>query len=471
MRSPSRRRSLLCATFPAPSSLDGSPFSGDVQPRRTLATPRVDSMNRLLLFSFAAAVSFGVSSPSRAAVFHVPSIPTPTIASALAVALNGDRIEVAPGTYFESSLSMTKGVTLVGTGGASQTTIDAQGLGNVLNISSFPSATVEGFTITGGIENTEGGGGIKIDSGGSSATHVIRDCIIAGNSASRGGGIYFTTYSGILVEGCILSDNVAGYGGGVCGFLRGRMTMSNCVIERNRADTGGGVATLISYEFAVIDCTIRDNEATGDHGGGLLLSSQSTVRNSIILDNVAAAEGGGLMAYGSSGTVVGSVFRGNRAGTLGGAISLGDGAGSTPYSIDACTIAANEAPQGGGIFLASDSNKLRRCILAFATSGEAVGCGAGATPVLTCCDLYGNAGGDAICGVDGGGNFSLDPQFCDLANGDVALHDNSPCLSPSPIDGFVCGGDVGALGAGCGPATDVDPFDFKTWGRIKGFYR
>jgi hypothetical protein len=70
--------------------------------------------------------------------------------------------------------------------------------------------------------------------------------------------------------------------------------------------------------------------------------------------------------------------------------------------------------------------------------------------VVSCTDIFGNAGGDALCGTDGGGNFSLDPLFCGTAGYEFNLTDGSPCVPGNPSGG-VCDNEwIGALGGGCG---------------------
>ena len=72
-----------------------------------------------------------------------------------------------------------------------------------------------------------------------------------------------------------------------------------------------------------------------------------------------------------------------------------------------------------------------------------------APATLTCCDIYGNAGGDWVgCIADQygiNGNISEDPLFCDLPGGDLHLNENSPCAAPQQP---TCG-QIGALGIGC----------------------
>ncbi|MFB3907751.1 MAG: hypothetical protein ACE15D_05030 [Candidatus Eisenbacteria bacterium] len=125
---------------------------------------------------------------------------------------------------------------------------------------------------------------------------------------------------------------------------------------------------------------------------------------------------------------------------------------------------------------------------------------------VQCCDSYGNSGGDGLCGIDLGGNFSADPLFCDAPNGDYTLDWASPCLPGNHPDGVDCG-LIGALDAACGtpPVTGAccladnscivieaencpgtymgdgttctpeicvpTAVDRTTWGRIRGAYR
>jgi hypothetical protein len=110
-----------------------------------------------------------------------------------------------------------------------------------------------------------------------------------------------------------------------------------------------------------------------------------------------------------------------------------------------------------GIYVSSGSAPLiERNIIAWG-AGPAVACEAGGSPTLLCNDLFANEAGDAVCGLDGGGNFSLDPHFCDIAQGDLSLKANSPCAA-----GEACG-QIGARGVACSPSA-VEP---ATWGGIK----
>jgi hypothetical protein len=101
---------------------------------------------------------------------------------------------------------------------------------------------------------------------------------------------------------------------------------------------------------------------------------------------------------------------------------------------------------------------------AFSTAGEAINTNPGLA-VLTCCDLYGNPGGDWVGGVADQygvrGNISADPLFCDPGGDDFRLQEGSPCAP-----GEECG-LMGAWPVGCGGT----PVEETSWGAVKALFR
>src|SRR5262245_14918798 len=88
-------------------------------------------------------------------------------------------------------------------------------------------------------------------------------------------------------------------------------------------------------------------------------------------------------------------------------------------------------------------------------------------PVISCSDIYRNAGGDWVGVIasqfGASGNISRDPLYCGPAIGDFSLDAASPCLAPA------CG-RMGALGQGCaGFRTDVPSGATQpvSWGVLK----
>lgn len=106
------------------------------------------------------------------------------IASALDVAVDGDQIVVAPGTYpVGSTIVVNRAVTLRSAAGARKTVLDGKGSprdGWCFDVQS-DRAIVDGFTIT------RFGGGVRF-SHGEGTTAVLRNCVIVRNA---GHGIFF----------------------------------------------------------------------------------------------------------------------------------------------------------------------------------------------------------------------------------------------------------------------------------------
>ncbi len=136
-----------------------------------------------------------------------------------------------------------------------------------------------------------------------------------------------------------------------------------------------------------------------------------------------------------------------------------------------CTVVANGGSGpliAGYTYSGNGYADISRCIFAFnshVVAGEYV------TFELECCDIYGNTGGDyvgPISGMEGvNGNFSADPQFCNLANSDFTLGDCSPCLPGNHPYSYSCG-RIGALDVGCVCNSATEP---STWGGVKAVYR
>jgi predicted outer membrane repeat protein len=164
-----------------------------------------------------------------------------------------------------------------------------------------------------------------------------------------------------------------------------------------------------------------------------------------------AGTGGAIWMRSSSPIIRNCVFVDNTSEISGGAIRC---KASSPWFVT-CTFASNASPLGGALFcIAGSSPHFKNCIIAFNQSGGSVVCsGNQDQPVLECCNIYGNVDGDWNEDIGWlaslNGNLSADPLFCDLAGGNLYLHEQSPC---GP-EGNPCGQQIGALGVSvCSPA-------------------
>jgi hypothetical protein len=167
------------------------------------------------------------------------------------------------------------------------------------------SATLDGFTITGG--NASGshgsvhgnGGGVNND-GNSSPT--IINCVFLDNRAnSMGGGLYNSgdynhTDSTTTIINCKFISNHAAWGGGL-GVCWSSPMIHNSMFLNNSADWGGGVyfCSGVAIGSVIANCTFFNNNANG--GGGISNHSSVLISNSIIWGNLPDQINGGPVAY------------------------------------------------------------------------------------------------------------------------------------------------------------------------------
>ena len=284
---------------------------------------------------------------------------------------------------------------------------------------------------------------------------------------------------GVTVTGGDLSEpDVLDDGGAVLCIRRASPTFVNCWFTENRALKGAAVCCRGTSSPKFIDCVFSSNSACGliggGQGGGLYCENGAApvLQRCVFYDN-SAYYGGGLHCSGLASPILEHcTFLFNSGAHLGGAINC---AGATPR-ISNCTIYGGGALGfGGGIAWFSDqSGSITNTIIAFVQEGGSFRCGDSPPPTLTCCNIYGNVGGNWIdCIADQAsiqGNFSADPLFCDPYHGDFTLHANSPCLPGCHPDGVDCG-LIGAQNQGCAATAVESGFEVTSWARIKAAYR
>jgi hypothetical protein len=138
---------------------------------------------------------------------------------------------------------------------------------------------------------------------------------------------------------------------------------------------------------------------------------------------------------------------------------------SSGCTLSHCTVVGNTGGPGSihcDGYLGAD--------LSIIASNEGVAIHEG-SPVLTCCDVFNNSGGDwvgSLLGQNGqNGNFSDWPRFCDPDRHHFTLSGDSPCLPGNHPHGYNCQEFIGAFGHGCGPVALIP----QTWARIKAKYK
>ncbi len=197
--------------------------------------------------------------------------PFDEIQEAVDVAIDGDTVIVAEGTYYENLNLNDKDIILNSTDPSNQNVVAntiVNGGGNDSVIYTIDSdVTINGFTITNGFVDA-GGGGICCYDGSPTISH----CIFSGNWAIAGGGIFIdveenSTISPILTN-CIFLENSADYGGAIgIGSWMGEnnATLVNCLFRDNSAALFGGVMDVWNYlgstDIELINCTLAGNSA------------------------------------------------------------------------------------------------------------------------------------------------------------------------------------------------------------------
>ena len=150
-----------------------------------------------------------------------------------------------------NDLDITGKVALVATGGG-LTTIDADGIDRVLQVSASGTLLVDGIGITGG--NTSGSGGGIFNDGG---TVRLVNTTVFSNTAANGGGIANT----------------------------GAISIDNSTISGN---TGGGIENASGGALALSRSTVADN--TDDAAAGVDNAGNTLLNNTIVAGNTGTAE-------------------------------------------------------------------------------------------------------------------------------------------------------------------------------------
>lgn len=363
---------------------------------------------------------------SQAATIRVPDDES-TIQAGVDAAAWGDTVLISCGTYHDCTHPGWQGelncvIINVGgiylrseTGSPDCVSIDAQGLGRVMECGA-DSVTIEGITLTGGYSPgpwlpTGAGGGLYCHASGVTVSNVLFE----GNEApnGHGGGVCCSWTSPSLHNVTFIGNSAPGFGkGGGLYTDHSSLALDGCVFESNSGGTGGGSYFGGDGVPQVTNCTFLRNTATG---AGAAVAARNTY----------------------------------------------------PH-ISRCTFAANSCPEQGAAvysgYCHSGPVEVEDCIVAFNGEGWPFYCDEyGDFDTLRCC-VYGNAGGDSLCGTYAD-MLWVDPRLCDFLSGDLSLCTDSPCL-PTNNDWGV---QIGALGEGCGACGS--PVAAATWTSVKSMYR
>ncbi len=279
------------------------------------------------------------------AVWNVP--PIPRIQDAINLAFNGDTVSVwgpegvpLPYTYQENIDFLGKSILVVNRSFLPGQTpgyepswdhviIDGTQNGPTVKIRFTETATLKGFTVTGGFNDSCGGGITCLGGYVSVIENRVRGnaTAFAGSpplTFGGGGGIYFrgAYHSGIVIRGNSIEENTAnlGCGGGICVYDLScdYVEMVDNTIQLNTARAGGGIAARSIMVLRPPPATKIDSNVVSTNsvvpavaplkGGGMYCVNLGyRLRHNIVTDNVgngiyAVVDGGGLAAAPDMGT-------------------------------------------------------------------------------------------------------------------------------------------------------------------------
>jgi PKD repeat protein len=349
-------------------------------------------------------------------------------------------------------------------------------------------ASLSGFTLTNGATRGEPGDWEREQSGGGiwcePASGMISNCVLTGNSAGQGGGVFRGT-----LENCTLSSNSASVGGGASGVAAGYYptmlapatlnnctladnfasqsgggtyygVLDNCTLAGNRANYGGG-----AYHGTLNNCVLTNNSALGDrgYGGG---ACDGTLNNCLLTRNSANLGGGAIATLNNCTLTANWALDGGGAfdGTLNNCVLTDnsaeyDGGGAWRATLNNCTLVGNSADRGGG----AAEGHLSNCTLTGNSASFGGGFAGWESDTLDNCIVYfntaptcPNCNQDPLAGIlnyccttplpaNGVGNLTNAPLFVDYAGGNLRLQSNSPCINagnnacvsgPTDLDGL-----------------------------------
>ena len=361
-------------------------------------------------YTISALVAVALSSSVRADILDVPQ-EFPTIQTAIVASKPGDLVIVAPGVYNEQIDFLGKAISVIGSGSATATVIDASGLVGWNDAPFYavvrfingegPGSVLQGFTITGHSNSSSLSAPVY-----SLGTPTLVGCHIVNNTGLSAGGFF------------------------------GDGTLSGCLIDNNRS---GGAGGGVRGPAKLYDCTISRCRTTSSNGGGIYAELGSRAVRCIIVDNSAAGDGHSAGGVFGPAELIDCLVARNEGDEFGGQNTAGSSAVEGALLMDGCTVTEN-------VFLRS-----------FGPSGYAV------KNVATIVDsiIWNN---DEDLGevfdspttyscVDGGaagvGNIALDPLFANTLTQDYTLQRTSPCVDAgdpaSALDPDGTPADMGAF--------------------------
>jgi len=202
--------------------------------------------------------------------------------------------------------------------------------------------------------------------------------------------------------------------------------------------------------YTIIDC---EGSSTSQHFGFQFINCDSVPKiEGITIRNGFYNMGAAVFCQSFSPDISYCIFADNHATVSGGAVRCK----SASPNFSSCTFVRNSTDMAGaGFFLIAGAQPMiSNSIISHSSNGEAIYSSDNTSiPLLMCCDIYGNAGGNVTSNIadqfemQNGKvvNYTFDPNYCDLDNDDFRISPTSQCAP----ENNPCGMHIGAGPSGC----------------------
>lgn len=187
------------------------------------------------------------------------------------------------------------------------------------------------------------------------ATLTMRDCVVSFNNALSGAGVYALSSTTIIERGHFELNWAQTLAGGAQ-FRFGQATVRATSFHGNRVLSsftsgllGGGAVVTDATALGMVGCDFVGNDSYRAAGAVLVVSGAATIVNALFAENIASTDGGAVNLQAGTLRLVGSVLTGNRALSRGGAIFGGT---ANPLLLF-CTVFSNQSltNNAGGVHM------------------------------------------------------------------------------------------------------------------------
>ncbi|MDB4859825.1 hypothetical protein OAH62_03005, partial [Candidatus Marinimicrobia bacterium] len=300
--------------------------------------------------------------------------PFMTVQKGIDIAVDGDTIMVAAGTYnYPNSLNtgisvVNKNITIESISGSEETILNCSGdcgfqeiqWGTAHRVLYVYQSTLNmnGFTIS---SNNPSRGGVVIH-GNSTANfnEMIFDANVAQNG-DEGGALTSNNSDVTILNSLFINNSTMNNRGGALNADGGEMNIDSCnFLDNNSANVGGAISINNGNNLSISNSILTNN--SGIDGGAIWVNeSSANILNCTISNNTANEQGGGVHIYDSYFYIQDSEINNNFAEIAGGGLYLDywDWPYDNPIvEINSSSIINNSSNYGGGGIALNDANIL-----------------------------------------------------------------------------------------------------------------